>query len=68
MHAVVVSAVKDVPLVEFMCLVFTRVRGELPSATQVFVVVLVSRISRQLSVIQVKQYYSLIIHYISVVQ
>ena len=64
----VVSAVKDVPLVEFMCLVFTRVRGKLPSATQVFVVVLVSLISRQLSVIQIKQYYSLIIHYISVVR
>ena len=35
---------EDVLLVEFMYLVFTRMPCELPSATQVFVVVLVLRI------------------------
>ena len=32
---------EDVPVVEFMCLVFTRMPGELPWTTQVFVVVFV---------------------------
>ena len=32
---------EDVPLVEFMYLVFTRMPGELPQATRVFVAVLV---------------------------
>ena len=36
---------EDVPLVEFMYLVFTCMLGELPQETQVFVVVLVLRIS-----------------------
>ena len=36
-----VERFEDVPLVEFMYLVFTRMSGELPQATQVFVVVLV---------------------------
>ena len=36
-----VEGFEDVPLVEFMYLVFTRMSGELPQATQVFVVVLV---------------------------
>ena len=36
-----VERLEDVPLVEFMYLVFTRMSGELPQATQVFVVVLV---------------------------
>ena len=35
---------EDVPVVEFMCLVFTRMPGELPWTTQVFVVVFVWRI------------------------
>ena len=35
---------KDVPLVWFMYLVFTRMSGELPQETEVFVVVLVLRI------------------------
>ena len=36
---------EDVPLMEFMYLVFTRVPYELPYAVQVFVVVLVLNIS-----------------------
>ena len=36
-----VERFEDVPLVEFMYLVFTRMSGELPQATQIFVVVLV---------------------------
>ena len=36
---------EDLPLVEFMYLVFTRMPRELPYANSVFVVVLVLRIS-----------------------
>ena len=37
-----VHELEDVPLVEFMYLVFTCMSGELPYVTQVFVVVLMS--------------------------
>ena len=43
-----VERFEDVPLVEFMYLVFTRMSGELPQATQVFVIVLVWRLRRPL--------------------
>ena len=39
-----VERFEDEPLVEFMYLVFTRMSGELPQATQVFVVVLLWRL------------------------
>ena len=39
------SFIQDAPLVEFMYLVFTRMPGELPWATRVFVIVFVLCIS-----------------------